>query len=155
MSKPVKPIPDGFHSLTPYLVCRNAAKAIEFYKKAFGAEEIYRNCVHGTDRIMNAQLRIGNSILMLNDEFPDFGSLGPSDERPSSVTIHLYVEDVDAVFGRAVKAGAEVTMPVDDMFWGDRFGSLKDPFGHKWSIGTRIEDLTPAEMEERAKHAFA
>lgn len=155
MSKPVKPIPDGFHSLTPYLVVKNAAKAIDFYKEAFGAEEIYRSCVHGTDQVMNAQLRIGSSLLMLNDEFPDFGSFGPSDERPSSVTIHIFVEDVDTVFAQAVNAGAEVTMPVDNMFWGDRYGSLKDPFGHRWSIGTRIEDVPPDEMAERAKHAFA
>lgn len=155
MPKNVKPIPEGFSTVTPYLVVKGAAKAIEFYKKAFGAEELSRSCAQGTDQVMNAQLRIGDSMIMLNDEFPDFGNLGPSEERPSSVTIHLYVEDVDVVFERAVKAGAEVTMPVSDVFWGDRYGSLKDPFGHKWSIGTRIENLSPAEIAERAKHAFA
>ncbi len=151
----VKPIPDGFHTLTPYLVVKNAAKAIEFYKKAFGAVEVNRAMCEKSNRVTNAQLRIGNSILMLNDEFPEHGCLAPSGDTRSPVTIHVYVEDVDAVFNQAVEAGAEVTMPVADMFWGDRFGQLKDPFGHGWSVGTHTEDLSPEEIAERAKHAFA
>ena len=155
MSKATKPIPDGFHTLTPYLVVKDGIKAIEFYKKAFGAEEICCSKCHDSDRIMNAQLRIGNSMIMINDEFPDYGCLGPSKERPSSVTIHVYVEDADAFFDRAIKAGAEATMPMSDAFWGDRYGQLTDPFGHKWSVATHAEDLTPQEIDERAKLAFA
>jgi uncharacterized glyoxalase superfamily protein PhnB len=151
----VKPIPDGFRTITPYLVVKDAAKAIEFYKNAFGACEKCVSTDEHSGRIMNAQLTIGDSVFMLNDEFPEHGCLGPSKESPSPVTIHLYVEDVDRVFDQAVKAGAEVTMPVSDVFWGDRFGQVRDPFGHSWSIGTHKEDLTPAEIAERAKHAFA
>ncbi len=151
---PVKPIPDGFHTITPYLVCKDAAKAIDFYKKAFGAKELSRQACEKTGGIMNAKLQIGDSVLMLNDEFPGFDCLGPQDGR-SPVTIHLYVEDVDSFYDNAVKAGAEPTMPVSDAFWGDRYGQLKDPFGHSWSIATHKEDLTPDEIMERAKHAFA
>lgn len=151
----VNPIPDGFHTVTPYLVVNGAADAIEFNKKAFGAEELYRSTCKKSNRIMNAKLRIGDSMVMLNDEFPDQGCHGPSKDHRSPVTIHLYVEDVDAVFGRAVAAGAEATMPVADTFWGDRFGQLTDPFGHSWSVATHTEDLSAEEIEERAKHAFA
>ena len=147
----VKPIPEGFNTLTPYLVVKNAKEAIEFYRKAFGAEVACIHEIPGVGTVLNAQLRIGDSMLMLNDEFPEYGALGPSEERPSSVTVHLYVDDADAWFERAVKAGATVTMPIDDAFWGDRFGCLTDPFGHKWSIATHLRDVTPEEMEEAAK----
>ena len=151
----VKPIPDGFHTITPYLVVKGATDAIDFYKRAFGAEQLSISSCDKTGLVMNAQLRIGTSILMLNDEFPDMGCTGPSPDHGTGISLHLYVEDVDAFFDRAVKAGAEVTMPVADMFWGDRFGTLKDPFGHSWSVGTHIEDVTPEEIAERSKHAFA
>jgi PhnB protein len=142
----VKPIPDGMHSLTPHLVCHGAADAIEFYKKAFGAVEMGR--VPGPDgRLMHAQVRIGDSALMLVDEWPEMGSVGPKDLKGSPVTIHLYVTDVDATVAQAVAAGAKVTMPVDDMFWGDRYGRLEDPFGHQWSVATHKRDLSPEEIK--------
>jgi uncharacterized glyoxalase superfamily protein PhnB len=150
----VPPIPSGFHSITPYLVVRGAAEAIDFYKRAFGADEVARQTDEHTGLIMNAKLTIGDSIIMLSDEFPGFGCLAPAADRPSPVMIHLYVEDVDAVFEQAVAAGAEATMPVADMFWGDRYGMLRDPFSHIWTVGTHIEDLTPEEITERAREAF-
>ena len=155
MATSAKPIPDGFHTVTPYLVVKGADKAIDFYTKAFGAEELSRSSCEESGLVMNAKLRIGNSIIMLNDEFPEHGCLGPSGENKPAVSMHIYVEDVDAFFNKAVKAGAEPTMPVSDAFWGDRFGQLKDPFGHSWSVATHVEDLTPDEIKERAKHAFA
>ena len=155
MAGNVKPIPDGFHSITPYLVVKNAVAAIDFYKRAFGAEELTCSMDERNNRVMNAKIRIGDSIIMLNDEYPEYGALGPSGDAKTPVTIHLYVEDVDTVFKQAIEAGAETTMPVTDMFWGDRFGTLKDPFGHHWSVATHIEDPTEAEIKERAKHAFA
>src|SRR5262245_4341641 len=154
MSKARSPVPEGFHSITPYLVVRSAENAINFYRKAFGAQEVYRSACDDSGRILNAQLRIGDSMIMLNDEFPEQGCLGPGPGN-SPVTIHLYVPDVDAVVKRAIGAGATVVMPVSDMFWGDRFGLIRDPFGHNWSVATRIEDLSPAEIQERAKHAMA
>ncbi len=139
-----KPIPDGMHSLTPHLVCDGAAAAIEFYKKAFNAQELAR--LPGPDgKVMHAMLKIGDSHFMLNDEFRDFGGFGPKYLKGSPVTIHLYVPDVDAQVAQAVAAGAKVTMPVADMFWGDRYGQLEDPFGHKWSVATHIKDTTPEE----------
>ncbi len=152
---PTKAIPDGFHTVTPYLVIKGAAKAIDFYKKAFGAEELARNLDERNGRILNAQLKIGDSMIMLNDEYPEWGSVGPSPENPSTVSLHLYVKDADSFFKRAVSAGAEVTMPLADMFWGDRYGKLKDPFGHTWAVATRTKDLTPQQVKEGAKKAFA
>jgi uncharacterized glyoxalase superfamily protein PhnB len=146
----VKPIPDGMHSVTPHLVCAGAAKAIEFYKKAFGAVEGGR--LPGPDgRIMHAQIRIGDSAVMLVDEMPEWGALGPKALKGSSVTIHLYVENADATFERAVKAGAKVVMPIADQFWGDRYGKLEDPFGHHWSVATRLRDVSPDEMQQAMK----
>jgi len=143
----VKPIPEGMHSVTPHLVCAGAAEAIEFYKKAFGAVEGAR--LPGPDgKLMHAMIRIGDSAVMLVDEMPQAGALGPKSLKGSPVTIHLYVEDVDAVVKRAVSLGARVTMPVDDMFWGDRYGRLEDPFGHHWSVGTHKRDVTPEEMQQ-------
>jgi uncharacterized glyoxalase superfamily protein PhnB len=151
----VRPIPPGFSTVTPHLIVRGAKQAIAFYEKAFGAEEIYANCLEGTDTVMHAQIRIGDSFVMLNDEFPDHGVLGPSADAGSPVTIHLYVDDVDAAYARATEAGAEVLCPLADAFWGDRYAQLKDPFGHRWSIATRVEELRPEEISERARRAFA
>lgn len=145
-----KPIPDGFHTVTPHLVCAGAAKAIEFYKAAFGASEIDRLAGPG-GALMHAAIRIGDSIVFLVDEMPQWGSLGPLARGGSSVTIHLYVADVDAAFAKAVTAGCTVKMPVTDMFWGDRYGQVTDPFGHSWSLATHKRDLTQAEIEEGFK----
>jgi PhnB protein len=150
MSSP-QPIPDGFHTLTPHLVCDGAAAALDFYKAAFGAIELSRLPGPG-GKLMHASVRIGDSILMLNDEFPQHGGFGPKALKGSPVTIHVYVADVDAAFAKAVAAGAKVRMPVADMFWGDRYGQLEDPFGHIWSLATHTRDMTPEEMKaEMAK----
>lgn len=150
MSK-IKAIPDGMHSVTPHLVCAGAADAIEFYKKAFGAKEGGR-LPTAEGKIMHAQITIGDSAIMLVDEFPDMGALGPKALKGSSVTIHLYVEDVDTFVARAVAAGAKITMPVADMFWGDRYGRLEDPFGHHWSVATHKRDVTAEEMQQAMKN---
>ena len=143
----VKSIPEGMHTVTPHLVCAGAADAIEFYKKAFGAVEMGR--LPGPQgKLMHAMIRIGDSSIMLVDEFPDWKSFGPKALKGSPVTIHLYVDDVDAVVERAVGAGAKVTMPIADMFWGDRYGTLEDPFGHKWSVATHKRDVSPEEMQQ-------
>ena len=147
MSDATKPIPDGMHSLTPHLTCAGAAEAIAFYTRAFGAVELSR--LPGPDgKLMHAMLRIGDSTLMLVDENRQWGMLGPKSLNGSPVTIHLYVHDVDATVGQAVAAGAKVTMPVADMFWGDRYGQLEDPFGHRWSVATHTRDTTLQEMQE-------
>jgi PhnB protein len=146
----VTPIPEGMHSVTPHLVCKGAADAIEFYKQAFGAVEAIR--LPGPDgKLMHAMIRIGDSPVMLVDEFPDCRSVGPKSLNGSAVTLHLYVEDVDATVKRAVAAGARITLPVEDMFWGDRYGRIEDPFGHHWSIGTHLRDLSAEEIEAGAK----
>jgi uncharacterized glyoxalase superfamily protein PhnB len=151
---PVKPIPDGYHTLTPFLTCREAARAIEFYKQAFGAKE--RGVMKGPDgKIMHAELMIGDSIIMLSDEWPEFGALSPQSIGGSPMGLHIYLDGVDAAFDRAVKAGAEVEMPVMDQFWGDRYGKLKDPFGHKWSIGTHVKDMSDDEMKHAMGDAMA
>ena len=143
----VKPIPEGMTAVTPHLTCARAADAIEFYKKAFGAVE--ENRLTGQDgKIMHAVIRIGGSAIFLADEMPEWGSLGPKALKGSPVTIHLYVEDTDATVARAVKAGAKVTMPVSDQFWGDRYGQLEDPFGHRWSIATHVRDVSAEGMRE-------
>jgi len=143
----VKPIPEGMHTVTPLLTCADAAAAIEFYRKAFNAQEVSR--LPGPDgKLMHASIRIGDSTVMLTDEFPQMGGLGPKTLKGSPVTIHLYVEDADAVAERAVAAGATITMPVQEMFWGDRYGQLEDPFGHRWSVGTHVRDVTPEEMQQ-------
>jgi len=154
MAGKVKPIPDGCHTVTPHLIVRGADKAIDFYKKAFGAKELSR-CPGPNGKLMHAEIQIGNSHVYLGEEFPDMGCKSPQAYNGSPVTIHLYVEDVDASYKKAVAAGAQVTMPVSDMFWGDRYGKVKDPFGHEWSIATHKEDLTPKEMEKRMADAFA
>ena len=146
----VKAIPDGYHTLTPYMTVRDAARAIEFYKQAFGAVE--RGVMKGPDgKVMHAELTIGDSIFMLADEFPEYGSMSPLSTGGSGMGLHIYVEDADSAFDRAVKAGAKVDMPVSDMFWGDRYGKVSDPFGHKWSIATHKADLSAEEMERGMK----
>ena len=143
----VRPIPEGMHTVTPQLVCAGAADAIEFYKKAFNATETAR-LPGAQGKIMHAMIRIGDSPVMIVDEFPEWKSLGPKSLKGSPVTLHLYVQDVDAFVKRAVAAGAKITMPVDDMFWGDRYGKIEDPFGHQWSVGTHKRDVTPEEMKQ-------
>src|SRR5580765_8051879 len=143
----VKPIPEGMHTITPHLVCADAAKAIDFYKKAFNAEELSR--LPGPDgKIMHASLRIGDSVVMLSEEAPRWGSLGPKALKGSPVTIHIYTDDVDAFVDRAVSAGAKITMPIADMFWGDRYGKIEDPSGHQWSVAKHVRDVTQEEMKE-------
>ncbi len=149
------PIPEGHHTITPHLVVKGASEAIEFYKRAFGAEELSRMPFPGPDgqvKLGHAELQIGDSRLFLADEFPEQGATGPSGSSP--VTIHMYVTDADAVFDRAVKAGATRNMPPADMFWGDRYARVVDPFGHHWSIATHLEDLTPEQMQQRMATAF-
>lgn len=139
--------PSDMHAVTPHLVCAGAAKAIEFYRKAFGAEEEAR--LPGPDgRLMHALIRINGSAVMLVDEMPEWGALGPKALKGSPVTLHLYVDDVDSFVRHAVDAGAKVTMPVADMFWGDRYGKLEDPFGHQWSVATHLRDVSPEEAQE-------
>jgi PhnB protein len=142
-----KPIPEGMRSITPHIVCAGAAEAIEFYKKAFGAVEISRLPGDG-GKLMHAEIRIGDSVVMLVDESPEWGMIGPKSLKGSPVTIHLYVDDVDAVVQQAVQAGAKVTVPVEDMFWGDRYGKLEDPFGHQWSVATHLREVSPEEIKQ-------
>lgn len=150
----VKPIPEGYHTLTPFLTVRNAVKAIEFYKQAFGAQE--RGVAKDPNgKVMHAEIKIGDSIIMLSDEFPEFGSLAPESGGSTSMGLHIYLDNVDQAFDRAVKAGAKVEMPVDDQFWGDRYGRLKDPFGHKWSIATHVKDMSAEEMKRNMDDAMS
>jgi PhnB protein len=142
-----KPVPDGMRTVTPHLTCAGASDAIDFYQRAFAAVEVARMPGPG-GKLMHAMIRVGDSAIMLVDEFPDYGSFGPKSLKGSPVTIHLYVEDVDAFVSRAVDAGAKITMPIADMFWGDRYCRLEDPFGHQWSVATHTRDMTPEEMQE-------
>jgi PhnB protein len=149
-----KPIPEGYQGVTPYLAVDDASEAIEYYKQAFGAKE--RTRMEGPEgSIGHAELEIGDSVVMLSDPFPQATTRSPKELGGTSVSVMMYVEDVDAFVKRAVDAGATVTMEVKDQFWGDRFGSIKDPFGHSWSIATHVEDVPPEEMAERAKAAMA
>lgn len=150
----VQPIPDGMHTVTPHLIIEGAAKALDFYAVAFGAEELSR--LPAPDgKIMHASFRIGTSVIFAADAFPQWGSNGPLALKGTTVTVHLYVEDCDAAFARAVAAGCTVRMPLSDMFWGDRYGLVVDPFGHAWSIATHRRDLTPAQIEEGFKAMLA
>lgn len=140
-------IPKGFTAVTPHLICEGAAEAMEFYKRAFGAEEVSR--LNGPDgKVAHAEMRVGGAAFMLGEASPERGAVGPKALKGSPVSIHLYVDDADAVVGRAQKAGAKVTMPVADMFWGDRYGTLEDPFGHRWGVATHVRDVTEQEMVE-------
>lgn len=146
----IQAIPPGMHTVTPHLVCAGATEAIAFYKKAFGAEEL--GLVPGPPgKLFHALIRIGDSPVMLVDEFPDWGQFGPKSLKGSAVTIHLYVKDVDAVVKAAVAAGATITMPLEDTFWGDRYAKLEDPFGHQWSVATHIRDVSYEEMRQAAE----
>ena len=149
-----QPVPEGYHTVTPYLAVEDAARAIEFYTQAFGAKEVVRMDAPG-GKIGHAELEIGDSRIMLSDPFPQSSSKPPKDLGGTSFSVMMYVEDVDAAFKRAVDAGATVSMELSDMFWGDRFGSVTDPFGHSWSLATHVEDVPPEEMAERAKAAMA
>jgi PhnB protein len=150
----VKPIPEGYHTATPYLPVDDAAEAIDYYKKAFGAKE--RGRMETPDgKIGHAEIQIGDSLVMLSDPFPQATTRTPKELGGTTASVFLYVEDVDAVVKHAVDAGATVTMEVADQFWGDRFGTITDPFGHSWSIATHVEDVSPEEMAERAKTAMA
>jgi len=141
------PIPEGYNSVTPYLVVDDAAKAIEFYKQAFGAEEKFRMPMG--DRIGHAELKIGDSFVMLADEFPSMDHLGPKSRGGTTVSLLLYVNDVDSSYKTAIDAGAKQLRPIENQFWGDRMGSLTDPFGHQWSLATHVEDVSEDEMERR------
>ena len=149
MSAKVKPVPDGYHTVTPYLIIKGAAGALEFYKKAFGAEELYR-MPQPDGRIGHAEIRIGNSRVMLADEFPEMGYRSPQSLGGSPVSILLYVKDVDAMAGKALAAGAKVIRPVQDQFYGDRSGTFADPYGHVWTIATHKEDVSVEEINRRA-----
>ena len=145
MTAQVDPIPKDMHTITPHLVCDGAAEAIEFYKKAFNAVE-HARMQTPDGKIMHAMVRIGDSNVMLVDEFPDYGSIGPNKLKGTPVTLHMYVQDVDQAFAQAVDAGAAVKMSVENQFWGDRYGIVTDPFGHSWSLATHVKDVTPEEM---------
>ena len=154
MAGKVKAVPEGTHTITAHLIARDGNKAIEFYKKAFGAE--VKDVHHSPDgKVMHAELKIGDSKLLLADEFPEFGSKSPQSLGGSPVVLNIYVEDVDALFNRAVAAGATVTMPLANQFWGDRYGQVVDPFGHHWALGAHIEDVAPDELARRASAVMA
>jgi uncharacterized glyoxalase superfamily protein PhnB len=151
----VKPIPEGNHTITPGLVVKGGRKAIEFYKAAFGAKEL--GVMVGLDgkSIMHAELQIGDSKIFIGDESPEMGSVSPQTLKGSAVSLNIYTEDCDAMFKRAVAAGAKVTMPLTNQFWGDRYGRITDPFGHNWGIATHVEDVSEKEMEKRGKEWMA
>ncbi len=153
MSKPVKPIPDGYTALTPYLTIKDAGEALDFYKKVFDAKEVMR--LNGPDgKVMHAEIRIGGAALMLSEEAPQWNALSPQTIGGTGTCVVLYVTDADSVVDRAVKAGAKLVMPVADQFYGDRSGGVIDPFGHKWNIATHIEDVSEEEMNRRAAKMF-
>jgi PhnB protein len=154
MTDKVNPIPEGFRSVTPYLSVNGAANAIEFYKNAFGATELMRMQDPSSGKIGHAEMKIGDSIIMLADEFPEMGFRSPQSLGGSGVMLHLYVEDVDATVSQAVSAGAKLVKPVEDQFYGDRAGSLEDPFGHSWYVATHKEDISPEEIRKRAAAQF-
>lgn len=145
-----QPQPSNYRTVTPYLRIRGAAKAIEFYKQVFGATEFYRLKMPDSDKLMHAELQIGDSNLMLSDEFMEWGCPSPTTVGQTTVTIHVYVPDVDATFAKAVAAGARAVTPPQNMFWGDRNGKFVDPFGHEWSVATHVEDVSPEEVAKRA-----
>jgi len=147
MNQAVNAVPEGYRTVTPHLICEGAAEALTFYQQAFGAVELGRMPGPG-GKIVHAEMRIGDSPIMLADDFPEYGSRGPRALQGSAVTIHLYVEDADAMWNRALAAGATAIMPLADAFWGDRYGMLADPFGHHWSIATHQRDLTPEQITE-------
>ena len=148
MATNVKPIPEGYHSVTPYLIIKGAAEAIEYYKRSFGATELFR--MPAPDgKIGHAEIKIGDSPIMLADEHPDLGHVGPQTLGGTSVGIMIYVDDVDTMFKKAISGGGQEIKPLQDQFYGDRSGTLKDPFGHMWTVATHVEDVAPEEMEKR------
>jgi PhnB protein len=149
MTDKVNPIPEGYHTVTPYLMLRNAARAIDFYKEAFGAKEIFRMPTPDGG-VGHAEIEIGNSRIMMADEAPSMGFVGPETRGGTTVSIMLYVDDVDTMFANAIKAGGKEQRPVADQFYGDRMGTLEDPFGHQWHIATHVEDVSMEEMQRRA-----
>ena len=155
MASTVKGVPEGYSTVTPNVVIRDAAKAIDFYRRAFGAEEIMRMPGPDGTTIAHAEIRIGSSILMLSDEMPEMECRSPQSLGGSPVSFYVYVPDVDSFFKKAVTAGATEKMPVADMFWGDRVGGLTDPYGHKWTIATHTKDLTPEQIRKGAEAFFS
>ena len=149
-----KPVPAGYHTVTPYMAVKNGIKALEFYKKAFGATELTK-LIMPDGRLGHAELRLGDSMIMLSDEFPEYGGKSPQTLGGSPVNIHLYVDDVDAFFKKAIAAGAKEAKPIKDQFYGDRSGQLEDPFGHLWWVATHKEDVPPDELQRRADSMFA
>jgi PhnB protein len=149
-----KAVPDGFHTITPHMIVADGGAAMDFYQAAFDAKDCGRHFMPGSNQLMHGLMRIGDSFFMLAGEFPPH-CLSPKNRGGTSVTLSLYVEDVDAVYNRAVKAGCKAVMPVKDQFWGDRYGVLEDPYGHSWSVATHKHDYTPQQMAELATEAFA
>ena len=150
----VDAIPKGFSSVTPHLVIKDCAKALDFYVKALGAQEIYRSMMPD-GRVMHAMIQVGNSIVMMAGEFPEMGAVGPNKLGGTPVALHVYTEDADKLFKKAVDAGATPIMPISDTFWGDRYGQIQDPYGHRWAIATHTKDVSPQEMEKAAKEMFS
>ena len=155
MSSQVKRVPEGYHTITPGLIVNGAQKAIEFYKEAFGAEIIGVHTTPDGSKVAHGEIKIGDSRVFINDEYPEMNARGPQSLGGSPVSLSLYVEDADAVFNRAVAAGATVTMPLADQFWGDRWGMITDPFGHHWSVATHIKDLTEEELNKASAEYFS
>jgi uncharacterized glyoxalase superfamily protein PhnB len=149
----IKPVPEGFHTITPHLIVRDSKAAIDFYQKAFGAQLQGGIATMPDGKVMHAMLKIGDSFLMLNDEFPEHGVAAPK-PGDSGVSLHIYVDNVDELFDRATRAGAQVKMPLADMFWGDRYGKVLDPFGHQWTLGTHIKDMNQEEMQAAMDEAM-
>jgi PhnB protein len=154
MTKMVKPIPEGYHTVTPSIIVKDAGGALEFYKKAFGARELSRLTSPDGKRIVHAEIKIGDSSIMLSDECPEWGARSPQTIGGTSSSLHLYVENVDTAFQKAVDAGAKAVMPPADMFWGDRYGKLADPFGHEWGMATHREEVKPEDMQRRSDAFF-
>ena len=155
MATEVKPIPEGYHTITPSLIVSDAAKAIEFYKNGLGAEVLDVAKTPDGSKVVHSVLKVGNSLVFVNDEFPEMGARSPQSLGGSPVSLYLYVEDADLWFNRAVAAGATPTMPIADMFWGDRFGTVTDPYGHNWGFSTHIKDLSPEEVERASSEFFS
>ena len=149
----VKPVPEGFHTITPHLIVRDSRAAIDFYQRAFGAQLQGGIATMPDGKVMHAMIKIGDSLLMLNDEFPEHGVVAPK-TSDTGVSLHIYMDNVDQLFNRAVGAGAQVKMPLADMFWGDRYGKVVDPFGHQWTLGTHIKDMTQDEMKTAMDEAM-
>jgi PhnB protein len=155
MAGNVKAVREGSHTITAHLVVSDAPKALEFYKNAFGAQIMNTHYTPDKKKVMHAEMKIGDSIVMLADEWPDMGSKSPKSLGGSSVVLNLYQDNIDQLWEQAIKGGATVTMPLMNQFWGDRYGQIEDPFGHRWALGQHIEDVAPEEMERRAREAFS